>query len=225
MSFSNNCKSDKIPGAIKGNAVNGICEKACIQCDKVLDMCMRQEALTDVSIVVSDITPASGLVEPYRFVSARTISSDAVVSDLVVTPLADNSCLARVTCNVTVPLQVVFVDANGTQAVGTSSVTIPKDVVLNIAAPSVMPYRVAASAGIVSPNGTYTGDNTFTITACATVILKVIIQVHLLVPSYGYFYIPQCQDYIEQTCDTVFDLPLYPQECGGANGCGTVLRG
>lgn len=225
MSFSNNIKSDKVPGVIKGNALCGICEKACIQCDKVLDMCMRQEALTDVNIVVTDTVPSSGLVEPYRFVSARTVSSEATVSDLVVTPLADNSCLARVTCNVTLPLQVVFVDANGTQAVGSASITVPKDVVLNIAAPSVMPYKVVASGGIVSPNGVYAGSNTFTITACATVILKVIIQVHLLVPSYGYCYIPPCQDYIEQSCDTVFDLPLYPQECGSSNGCGTVLRG
>ena len=67
MSFSNNCKSDKIPGPIRGNGgLNGICERVCIQCDKVLDMCMRQETLTDLSVTLTDIEPSAGLTAPYN---------------------------------------------------------------------------------------------------------------------------------------------------------------
>lgn len=219
MSFSNNCKSDRTPGNIRGNALVGLCEKTCIQCDKVLDMCMRQESLTDINITVTDITPTTGLVEPYRFISARTVSATTRITDLVVTPLADNSCLARVSCNVVVPLQVSFVDANGTQATGGATITVPKDVVMNVCAPSVMPYEVQASASVVSPTGTYVGGNVFNITACATIILKVVIQVQLLVPDYGYCQIPPCRDYNVQSCDGVFDLPIYPTDCCE---CGTT---
>lgn len=215
MSFSNNCKSDKIPGPIRGNgALNGICERVCIQCDKVLDMCMRQETLTDISVTLTDIEPSTGLTAPYTFVSASAVSSQAAISDLVVTPIKDDNCASRVQCTITVPVQVNFVDANGTRAVGSTTISVTRDVVLHTSAPSVMPYSIVASASLYSAKGEFVSETSLTITACLTTILKVIIQVHLLVPSYGYCYIPPCQDFNEQVCDGFFDLPLYPQECG-----------
>jgi len=214
MSFSNNCKSDKIPGPIRGNGLSGICERACIQCDKVIDMCMRQETLTDLTVALTDVTPSTGLVQPYTFVSASATSTQATISDLIVTPLKDDPCFSRVQCTITVPIQVQFTDANGTRAFGSGTVSVSRDVVLHTSAPSVMPYSIVATASIYSVMGNYVSDNTFNITACLTTILKVIMQVHLLVPSYGYCYIPPCHEYNEQVCDGVFDFPLYPQECG-----------
>ncbi|MDE7336936.1 MAG: hypothetical protein K2N32_02350 [Clostridia bacterium] len=219
MSFSNNCKSDKVPGPIRGNGLNGICERACIQCDKVLDMCMRQETLTDLSVTMTDVVPATGLTAPYTFVSATSTSAQATISDLTVTPLGDDQCSSRVQCTITVPVQVNFVDAAGVRGSGSATVSVTRDVVLHTSAPSVMPYSIVASASLYSVRGTYASDNTFTLTACLTTILKVIMQVHLLVPSYGYCYIPPCQEYNEQVCDGVFDLPLYPQECGVEPRC------
>jgi len=205
MSFSNNCKSDKVPGPIRGNGLNGICERACIQCDKVLDMCMRQETLTDLSVTMTDVVPATGLTPPYTFVSATSTSAQATISDLTVTPMGDDQCSSRVQCTV--------------RGSGSATVSVTRDVVLHTSAPSVMPYSIVASASLYSVRGTYVSDNTFTLTACLTTILKVIMQVHLLVPSYGYCYIPPCQEYNEQVCDGVFDLPLYPQECGVEPRC------
>ena len=216
MSFSNNCKSDKIPGPIRGNGgLNGICERVCIQCDKVLDMCMRQETLTDLSVTLTDIEPATGLVAPYTFISANALSSQANLSDIIVTPLKDDNCSSRVQCTISVPMQVHFVDANGTRGVGNATLSVSRDVVLHTSAPSVMPYSIVASASLYSARGAYVSDSEFTLTVCLTTILKVIMQV----PSYGYCYIPPCQDFNEQVCDGFFDLPLYPQECGIENRC------
>lgn len=220
MSFSNNCKSDKIPGPIRGNCLNGICERACIQCDKVLDMCMRQETLTDLSVTMTDVVPATGLTAPYTYVGATSTSAQATISDLIVTPLGEDGCSSRVQCTITVPIQINFVDAAGVKGTGSATVSVTRDVVLHTSAPSVMPYSIVASASLYSAKGTYVSDNTFTITACLTTILKVIMQVQLLVPSYGYCYIPPCQDFNEQdVCDGMFDLPLYPQECGVEPRC------
>lgn len=220
MSFSNNCKSDKIPGVIKGgNPTSGICEKACIQCDKVLDMCMNQQTLTDLELTMVDVEPATGLVEPYRLISAKSSDTEAIISSLTITPLPEDPCFARVSCLVTIPVDVIFVDAVGNQGVGRSSITIPKDVILHTASPSIMPYRIQATASAYSPNGVYLGENVFQVTACVTIILKVLVQVQLLVPSFGYCYIPPCQEYNVQTCDGVFDLPLYPQENGVDCNC------
>ena len=138
MSFSNNCKSDKIPGPIRGNGLSGICERACIQCDKVIDMCMRQETLTDLTVALTDVTPSTGLVQPYTFVSASATSTQATISDLIVTPLKDDPCFSRVQCTITVPIQVQFTDANGTRAFGSGTVSVSRDVVLHTSAPSVI---------------------------------------------------------------------------------------
>ncbi len=225
MSFSNNCKSDKIPGPIRGNnGLGGICERACIQCDKVIDMCMRQETLTDLSVTLTDVTP-EGLVAPFTFLNATSTSAQATISDLIVTPLSDDPCSSRVQCTITLPIQVNFVDAAGVRGSGSATVSVTRDVVLHTSAPSVMPYSIVASASLYGARGTYASDNTFTLTACLTTILKVIVQVQLLVPSYGYCYIPPCQDFNEQVCDGVFDLPLYPQECGCEPRCKCNLNG
>ncbi|MEG2561638.1 MAG: hypothetical protein RSB10_03400 [Clostridia bacterium] len=222
MSFSCDCKSDRVPGQIKSNPLNGICEKACIQCDKVLDMCMRQEVISDSVITLTNITP-SGLVAPYTFLSAKSCSSQGVIKDLSVNPVSSDSCLARITCVVDAPLQVVITDCNGKQGVGTAVLHIPKDIVMNVSAPSVIPYRIDATVNVACPQGTYAGsDAKFVVTACVTTILKVLIQVQLLVPSYGYCYIPQCQEYNSQTCDNLFDLPLYPQDCSCEPRCNSA---
>lgn len=224
MSFSNNCKSDRIPGPVRGNALNGICEKTCIQVDKVFDACMRQETMQNVVLNLTDIQP-EGLTPPYKFVSARAAGTQAAVSDLTVKELPENSCYARVTCNIQIPVNVSFTDANGKAGTATATVTVPKDVILHVSEPSVIPYSIQATVGFVATNGVYSSDNQFTVTACVTTILKVTMPVDLLVPSYGYCYIPPCQEYTEQMCEGVFDLPLYPQECGEECKCNTRLKG
>ena len=84
---------------------------------------------------------------------------------------------------------------------------------LRVPAPSLIPYSVQATASVVSNIGTYNSENnTFTVVACVTVILKIVMPVHLLVPTYGYCYIPPCQEFNQQECAGVFDLTLYPQD-------------
>ncbi|MDE5618641.1 MAG: hypothetical protein K2I79_04060 [Clostridia bacterium] len=212
MSFCNNCKSDRIPCALRGNALNGLCEKACLQVDKVFDACIRQEQLDNQVLTLTNINPAS-LTTPYTFISAQSIGAAAQVTDLTITPLADNPGCARVTCNIVIPVSVAFVDANGVRGTADSSITVSRDVVLRVPAPSLIPYSVQATASVVSNIGTYNSENnTFTVVACVTVILKIVMPVHLLVPTYGYCYIPPCQEFNQQECAGVFDLPLYPQD-------------
>lgn len=212
MSFCNNCRSDKIPGAIRGNASSGLCEKTCIQVDKIFDACMSRSQTESVELTLDNVTPASGLTEPYTFISARSQGAAASVTDLTMTDLPDIPGCSRVQCNIVIPVQVIFTDADGKQGSATSSVVVTKDVVLRTPQPSLMPYKVEAAASVVSTVGTYdAGNDTFTVTACITVILKVIMPVQLLVPSYGYCYIPPCREYNTQECEGVFELPLYPQ--------------
>ena len=217
MSFSNNCKPERMPGPITGNPLNGLTDRASIQVQKIFDACMKQETLTDEQIVVTNLTPSTYTA---TFVSAKS-TTDVTVNNLTIIDVPDSKCCSRVTANIVIPLSVVMLDANGTQVVGTSEITIPKDILMCLTQGSVTPSRIVAEAYVISPNGRFvtSGDDsaTFAITACVTTIMKVIMDVQLLVPTYGYTYIPPCQEYSQDVCDGVFDLPLYPRECGKDN--------
>lgn len=210
MSFYSNFQSDKCPGPITGNPLNGLTEKVCLQAEKIFDACIKQLQLENYTLTLTDFTPENPTY-PLTFVSARTTSSDAVVSNLNVDRQGDRQC-ARVQATVTVPVEVLYVDAAGVEGKATSFVSVSEDVLLSVPAPSVMPFIVRAACSAVSPEGTFnTANNTFTVNLCCTVILKVAMQVELLVPSYGYSVIPPAQDYSQEVCSGFFELPLYPK--------------
>ncbi len=210
MSFFCNCKSDKCPGPINGNPINGLCEKVCIEAKKVFDACMRQTQETGLVLALENLNPANPTY-PLTFVSAKSTTSTGVVSNLVVTPLTDRECQSRVQATITVPVSVAYTDANGVEGTATSTVSFTQDVIMTVPKPSIIPYTVEAVVSLVSSEGEYTAENTFTIDACLTLILKIVIEVELLVPSYGYSAIPPCQEYTQEVCAGFFELPIYPQ--------------
>jgi hypothetical protein len=210
MSFFCNFQSDKCPGRITGNPINGLCEKVCVEVKKVFDACMQQSQLNDIILTINNPTPANPTY-PLTFISAKSTTSQGVISNLLVEPLAERPNCSRVRADVTIPVSVAYTDANGVEGVATSSVTITKDVILNTPSASIMPYSVEALVSLVSTQGTYTGEGQFTIDACVSIILKIVIEVELLIPSYGYCALPPCQDYTQEVCAGFFELPMYPQ--------------
>ncbi len=210
MSFFSNFSSDRCPGTISGNPLNGLCEKVCIQAEKIFDAGIIQTRLENYTAVPENFVPAAPTY-PLTFISARSTSSVGTVSALNVERQAEGCC-ARVQATVTVPIEIVYVDANGVEGKATSSVVLTEDVLMYVPAPSVIPFTVTAVASCVSPEGTFdAATGTFTISACLTCILKVAMQVELLVPSYGYCAIPPAQEYSQEVCSGFFELPLYPQ--------------
>lgn len=212
MSY-NNCKSTKIPGPISGNALNGICEKASILTEKVFDSCLRQETLSNYIVSLTSTVPPT-VAYPLTFKCAVALSDETFVENLTVSSISNDVCNARVTCSIVLPVRVFFTDANGVSGEGIGNVVIPRDCIMNISAPSVMPYTIKVMCNATIPCGSYVANKDFSLNLCVTEILMVTMKVQLLVPSFGYTFIPQCQDYCEQICDSTFDLPLYPQECG-----------
>ncbi len=210
MSFFCNFQSDRCPGPINGNPLNGLCEKVCVEAKKVFDACMQQGQLTDVVLPLSNNTPANPTY-PLTFISARNTTSVGTISNLLVEPLPERPNCARVKADIIVPISVAYTDANGVEGVATSSLTISKDVILNLPSASIMPYTVEALVSIVSTQGTYTATNTFTIDCCSSIILKIVMEVELLVPAYGYAAMPPCQEYTQEVCAGFFELPMYPQ--------------
>ena len=85
-----------------------------------------------------------------------------------------------------------------------------KDVLLSIPDESIVPYSLESMVSAICVAGTYEGNNKFKLTVCVTVILKVLAQVEILIPSYGFCPIPPCEEFAENVCDEFFSLPLFP---------------
>ncbi len=210
MSFFSNYSSDHCPGPMTGNPLNGLCEKVCIQAEKIFDAGIVQTRLENYSVALNDPTPADPTY-PLTFVSARSATGAGTVSGLSVERRADSNC-ARVQATIGIPVEIVYVDAAGREGKATGIVTLNEDVLMYVPPASVMPFTVTAAVSCVSPEGTFdAASGAFILSACITCILKVAMRVELLVPSYGYCAIPPAQEYSQEVCSGFFELPLYPQ--------------
>lgn len=193
--------------------MTGLCEKVCIQAEKIFDAGIIQTRLENYTLTLTDLTPADPTY-PLTFVSARSLTGTGTVSNLSVERQPD-SCCARVQATITIPVEVVYTDATGAEGKATAAITLNEDVLMFVPSASVMPFTVTAVASCVSPEGTFNEQTqTFSVSACVTCILKVAMQVELLVPAYGYCAIPPAQEYSQEVCSGFFELPLYPQGKG-----------
>jgi hypothetical protein len=211
MSFFSGNRQGCNPGPITGNPLQGLCEKACIQTTKVFDACMKQLQLDNSTVTLTDVTPESPAV-PLTFIGCATQTNDVTIDNLVVDRFDDRPCFARVTGTANVPLTVSFTDNEGVSGTGTGTISIPFDVVLYVPQPSVVPYRVTAFANAICSGGAFVEDATFTISTCVTLIIRVVVDAELLIPTYGYCQIPPCQDFTQDVCTGFFDLPLFPAQ-------------
>jgi len=210
MSFFINNTNTNRPGPICGNVNNGLCEKALIETTKVFDACLSQTTETGVILSLTDFDPATPTL-PLTFISTEADPANpAILSDLVVTRLADRPNFANITGTVTIPLIVSYRDANGVLGTASSSVSYPINTVLFYPQPSLHPTRVEVTAQFRSQIGLFSGENIFTVTGCLQIIVKVVADVLLLIPTYGYPTIPPCQVEEIGVCPGVFDSPIFP---------------
>ena len=209
MSFFTTNATDRGPGRITGNPMNGLCERVVIQAQKVFDACIRQTQEEGITLALTGFNPENP-VYPLTFLSARSTTNQGTVTNIKIDRLPDRQRFARVQATVTVPMEVVYTDANGVQGTAQSSVSVDQDIIMNIPEPSIIPFTVDAVVSIVAPEGIYVEGPTFTVTCCITMIMKIVMPVELLVPSYGYATIPPCQEYTQEVCSGFFDLPVYP---------------
>lgn len=210
MSFYSNFQSDKCPGAMTGNPLNGLNEKVCVQAEKIFDACIKQTQVENYTLTLGDLTPETPTY-PLTFISARSSASEATVTGLTIDRQGDKQC-ARVQATLSVPVEVLYTDAGGAEGKATSTVTVTQDVLLFVPSPSIMPFTVRGVMSVVAAEGTFNAtNNTFTVSLCVTVIMKVAMMVELLVPSYGYCVIPPAQEYSQEVCSGFFELPLYPR--------------
>ena len=211
MSFFSNNRTDRSPGPIVGNPINGLCERVCILTKKVFDSCLNQFQAQNVNVTVDANTyNPENPTFPLTFVGCVSTGEQATTSNLTITRFDDRPNFARISVDVNIPITISYTDAGGVAGTATGFLTVNEDVVMNVPQASIIPFTVEAFGAAICSDGEYVGDNTFTITTCTTVILRVVAEVQLLVPSYGLCAIPPCQEYSNEICPGTFDLPLFP---------------
>lgn len=233
MSFYSykNASTTCCPGSISGNALDGLQEKICVQVKRVYDSCLQQQQLDDRIVTITSYaqvvnscqcnscgcsdtqettTPTSAPVPPITFESCRSTTTEGIIRNLTVDRLCDRPCFARVRATIDVPIDILFVDSRCVEYIGKGVVSVDRDVLLSIPDESIVPYTLESMVSAICVSGTYLGNNQFKMTVCVTIILKVLADVEILIPSYGFCNIPPCEEFAENVCDEFFSLPLFP---------------
>lgn len=209
MSFYTDARPGIFPGNTS-NPLNGLCERIAVQVTKVFDACLYQAQLENYRLTVSNFNPANPAF-PLTYISAYSTNAPAQVSNLVITRFDDRPNFARVQADINVPVVVTYTDANGVTGTATATVTISQDVIMYVPQPSITPINVVAFANVSSTIGTFVDESTFRVTLCVTLILKVVADVDVIIPSYGYTPIPPCTPFTgDEVCPGMFEMPLYP---------------
>lgn len=154
--------------------------------------------------------PTTAPVPPITFESCRSSTTEAALRNLNVERLCDRPCFARVRATVDVPIDILFTDSRCVEYIGKGVVSLERDVLLSIPDESIVPYCINAMASAICVSGCYIGNNQFKMTICVTIVLKVLADVEILVPSYGFCTIPPAEEFSDSVCEEFFSLPLYP---------------
>ena len=150
-------------------------------------------------------------VPPITFESCRSSTTEAQIRNLTVDRLCDRPCFARVRATIDVPIDILFTDSRCVEYIGKGVVSVNRDVLLSIPDESIVPYCLEAMASAICVSGCYIGNNQFKMTICVTIILKVLADVEILIPSYGFCTIPPAEEFSDSVCEEFFSLPLFPQ--------------
>lgn len=260
------------PGAINGNALDGLQEKVCVQVKRVYDSALQQQQIDNAIVTITSfaqvsngscgcsngcgngcgscdgcnscnsctggctscgcnegcdgVTATTAPVPPIVFESCRSSTTEAALRNLTVERLCDRPCFARVRATVDVPIDILFTDCRGAEYIGKGVVSVNRDVLLSIPDESIVPYCIDAMASAICVSGCYIGNNQFKMTICVTIILKVLADVEILIPSYGFCTIPPAEEFSDSVCEEFFSLPLYPQSslCNEGTVSATNLR-
>ncbi len=191
-----------------GNCGCGSCNP-CGTCNSCADGC---------NTCAEPVPPTSAPVPPITFESCRSSTTEASIRNLSVERLCDRPCFARVRCTVDVPIDILFVDSRCIEYIGKGVVSVDRDVLLSIPDESIVPYTLEAMASAICVSGCFVGNNQFKMTVCVTIVLKVLADVEILVPSYGYCAIPPAEEFADSVCTEFFSLPLFPTASACNNG-------
>ena len=203
MSFFSNPNNVR-PGPIECNPLAGLRHRVAVSATRILDSAMRKETHENTRLVIDPRLPP-----PVKFISADSIYPSAEISNLNISRIQERPTFARVTCDLNVPIQVVYEDQTGSRHVGRTNIAATEDIILFVPGESIFPFEIVCRAQAVAPAGKVVNGDVVA-TVCLTMVMKVVTEADILLPTYGHVPAPPAVSFEEDACKGFFDLPLYP---------------
>ncbi len=193
-------------GRITGDPIRGLCERICIEVDRVFDGCRETVNNQNYVFTLSGISPQA--TPPFTFTEA-TGYGETTVENVSVVQLSNGK--SRVEADIVLPIAVTFLDTFGNAYTGTSTLRLHRDFVLRVPTDSIVPYSLRVFSAFLSRIGNFIGDDAVSVAGCYTLVVKVIVRTDILVPSYGNCVYPVCVDCGGEACNEFLSLPLFPR--------------
>lgn len=193
-------------GRITGNPLDGLCERMCIEVRQVFDACLTRRDNASFTLTLTDFTP--GTTPPFTYVGLVNYDEPRITNLTV--DSAAGEARSRVTFDLNIPVSVNYTDSEGRSGVARSVMTLSRDLLLRLPSESLAPYQIEAVAAVRSSIGSFISEDTVNFVYCIIDIIKVIVNVDILVPTYGYPVYPGCRE-CGQACPGILNLPLFPE--------------
>ena len=195
-----------LPGDCRGNcSANCNCTCCGNECTCSCDACgvpiSHEQAVENAE---NSPCPLPSPCGTWTFESCRSSTTKGRITNLCVERLCDRPQYARVKATVDVPIDVLFTDQRCQEWVGQAVLQVDRDVLLCIPDDSIIPFTLESLVSAICVSGSYIGNCTFEITICVTIVLKVLAEVDIMVPTYGFCEIPPAEEYAESVCDEFF---------------------
>ena len=204
MSFFSH-KGNIRPGVIECDPTVGLRHRVAISATRILDCAIDKQTLENALLPPDSVrTPP-----PVRFLGAQSHQTSGNISNLEITPIRERPNFARIRCDVTIPLRVRYECAAREQHECSSHITLHEDIILFTPSDSIFPFEVVANTSCQATTGRVQ-DGDIVATLCSTVIIKIVTQADILLPTYGHVPPPPAVNFSEDACRGFFDLPLYP---------------
>ena len=180
-----------------------------ISVPRVLDSAMV--VTQDAQLQIPTGTIPSTISDPCSVQRVQAVATETQMTNIVITPLGDNTRCSRVTATVQIPLTMTMTDAKQNQFTTHTNLSKNINVILYIPEDTAFPYEITAE-GAFACDGCNVTNETTTITCATTkILIRLTATTDLLIPAYGYA--PMNRSNCTQTSATqdFLNQPLFPQ--------------
>jgi len=195
-------QSCRMPQGVPGRPCNCNCKGSSCTCQ-----CLGCATPLTYDEALENASNAQCLPQPFgqwTFESCRSSTTAGTLTNLSIERMCDRPQFARVKGTVNIPIDVLFTDERCQEWMGCATVSVNKDVLMAIPDESIVPFTLDSLVSAICVTGTYIGNGRFRITICVTIVLKILAEVDLMIPTYGFCRVPPCEEFAENVCDEFF---------------------
>lgn len=175
---------------------------------RVLDSAMVVTKDAQLQIPPGTIPPTT--TAPYVINQIQASATETQMTNMVITPMQDNSRYSRVTATITIPLTLTITDANNVEFQTHSSIEKNICVVLLIPENTAFPYTINAEGAFGFDSASLNADIVTIISATTKILIRITAVEDLLIPCYGYAPLQQSETHYCNS-QNFLNQPLFPQ--------------